>query len=248
MSLDRLTYEWRLHWKPLLLAPCTLMVACVLFALLQLSWKENIGRTYLSFAEVFLPLAAGVMAGALIVREPALELHMSVAHSYRRTSMLRIVMLICTYGCICCLLISSMSILHFWFLPRYLLAWPLFSQWLMTQFIWISPLAWFIAVGMCVALITVNSVANGAILAAFWVAELLFWGPFHDTIWLRAFYVFPTLMWIYQGDDVSLPAWYFNAFWLLPHVEQLGMALLLFFLAWFLLRNTEHLLKGTTAE
>src|SRR5215472_1412470 len=130
MSLDRLFYEWKLYWKSILLAPLALMVACVLFALLQLSWKENIGRTYLSFAEVFLPLAAGVIAGAITVREPALELHLTVVQTYQRTSILRILMLIFTYGWICCLLISIMCMLHFWFLPGYLLAWPLFCQWL----------------------------------------------------------------------------------------------------------------------
>lgn len=248
MSLDRLSYEWKLHWKSMLLAPLALMVACILFALLQLNWKENIGRTYLSFAEVFLPLAAGVIAGYLVVREPAIELHLTVIKTYQRTSILRILMLIFTYGWICCLLISSMWMLHFWFLPGYLLAWPTFSQWLMAQLIWFVPLIWFVSVGMCIALITTNSTANAAILAAFWVIELLFWGPFHDTVWLRELYVFPTIMWIYQGDAVSLPAWYFNSVWLLPHIEQSGIALLLFVLNWFVLRNTEHLLKGTTAE
>ncbi len=141
-----------------------------------------------------------------------------------------------------------MSMLHFWFLPKYLLAWPLFSQWLTAQLIWIAPLIWFVSLGMCVALITNSSIANAAILAAFWVVELLFWGPFHDTVWLREIYVFPTIMWIYQGDGVSLPAWYFNSAWLLPHIEQSGIALLLFSLSWLLLRNTEHLLKGITAE
>ena len=183
-----------------------------------------------------------------MVREPALELHLTVAQSYQRTSMLRILMIIFTYGCICCLLISIMSMLHFWFLPYYLLTWPLFSQWLMTQLIWLAPLTWFVGLGMCVALLTINSVATGAILAAFWLVELLYWGPFHDNTWLRAFYIFPTIMWIYQGDSVSLPAWYFNSVWLLPHIEQPGMALLLFLAGWFLLRNTEHLLKGTIAE
>lgn len=248
MFLDRLFYEWRLHWKSVVLAPLVLAVACVLFALLQLNWKENIGRTYLSFAEVFIPLAAGVIAGAMVVREPALELHLTVAQPYQKTSMLRILMLLFTYGCVCSLLISIMSMLHFWFLPRYLLAWPLFSQWLIAQLIWLAPLIWFVGLGMCIALITINSITNAAILAAFWVIELLFWGPFHDTVWLREIYVFPTIMWIYQGDSVSLPAWYFNSVWRLPHIEQSGIALLLFLLNWFLLGNTEHLLKGTTAE
>ncbi|GCE31269.1 hypothetical protein KDA_67530 [Dictyobacter alpinus] len=85
MSFDHLLYEWRLHWKSMLLAPVALMVACILFALLQLSLKENIGRTYLSFAEVFLPLAAGVISGSLIIREPALELQLTVAQPYRKT-------------------------------------------------------------------------------------------------------------------------------------------------------------------
>ncbi|GLV55629.1 hypothetical protein KDH_24730 [Dictyobacter sp. S3.2.2.5] len=67
MFVDQLYYEWKLHWKPLLLAPVALMLACVLFALLQSSWKENVGRTCLGFAEVFLPPAAGVIAGAIII-------------------------------------------------------------------------------------------------------------------------------------------------------------------------------------
>ncbi|GCE22408.1 hypothetical protein [Dictyobacter kobayashii] len=138
MFIDRLYYEWKLHWKPLLLAPVVLMLACMLFALLQSSWKENIGRTYLGFAEVFLPLAAGVIAGSIVVREPALELHLTVAQAYRKTVLQRMLLLILAYACVCCLLISSMSLQHFWFLPRYLLAWPLVAQWFISQLIWLA--------------------------------------------------------------------------------------------------------------
>ncbi|GCE31267.1 hypothetical protein KDA_67510 [Dictyobacter alpinus] len=101
---------------------------------------------------------------------------------------------------------------------------------------------------MCISIITLNSVTNGAMLAAFWIVELLYWGPFHDNVWLRSIYIFPTIIWIYQGEHVALPAWYLNAYWLLPHLEQIAMAVILFVLSWFLLRNTEHLLKGATAE
>lgn len=248
MSRDQLFYEWRLHWKSMILAPVALMVACVLFALLQLNLKENVGRTYLSFAEVFLPLAAGVIAGSLIVREPALELQLTLAQTYRKTTFQRIVLLMVTYGCMCCLLISSMAWLHFWFLPPYLLTWPLIFQWTIAQLIWFAPLVWFVAVGMCIVIATLNGITNGAILAALWIVELLYWGPFHDNVWLRSIYIFPTIIWIYQGESVALPAWYLNAFWLFPHLEQLGMAVILFVLAWFLMRNTEHLLKGANAE
>ncbi|GCE22407.1 hypothetical protein KDK_62070 [Dictyobacter kobayashii] len=109
-------------------------------------------------------------------------------------------------------------------------------------------MTWFVGAGMCIAIITINSVVNGAILAALWLIELLYWGPFHDNGWLRAFYMFPTVMWIYQGDTVSLPAWYFQLVWLIPHLEQLAMAFLLLLAGWFLLQHTEHLLKGTTTE
>jgi hypothetical protein len=248
MSLNQLIYEWRLHWKAMFLAPVALMIACVLFALLQLNLKENIGRTYLSFAEVFLPLAAGVISGSLIVHDPALELQLTMAQTYRKTTFQRILLLMLIYACMCCLLISSMALLHFWFLSPYMLTWPLIWQWTLAQLIWFAPLVWFVAVGMCISIITLNNVANGAILTAFWIIELLYWGPFHANVWLRSIYIFPTIIWIYQGENVALPAWYLNAFWLVPHLEQIAMAVIVFVLSWFLLRNTEHLLKGATAE
>lgn len=248
MFFDQLLYEYRLHWKSLFLAPVALMVACILFAVLQSNIKENVGRTYLGFAEIFIPLAAGVISGSLIVREPALELQLTVAQTYRKTTFQRVFLLMVIYAFICCLLISAMSLLHFWFLGTYMLTWPLIGQWITAQFIWFAPLLWFVAVGICLSALTLNSVVNGAILAAFWLIELLYWGPFHDNVWLRSIYIFPTTVWIYQGEGVHLPAWYLNNFWLLPHVEQVVMAIILFGLSWFLLRNTEHLLKGATAE
>jgi hypothetical protein len=41
------------------------------------------------------------------------------------------------------------------------------------------------------------------------------------------------------GENVALPAWYLNVFWLLPHLEQITIAVIMFVLSWFLLRNTE---------
>ncbi|QBD81427.1 hypothetical protein EPA93_37825 [Ktedonosporobacter rubrisoli] len=246
MFFARIYYEWKLHWKALLLAPLLLIIACSLFALLQLQMRENVGRSFLGFAEVFLPLSAGIMAGSMIVREPALELLLTLRHDYRAISLQRLLLIIFSYACFCCLVISIMATLHFWFLPRYLLSWPLLAQWLLAQLIWLVPLLWFVALSTCITLVVRSDIVSGSVLAALWISELLYWGPFHDLSWLRAFYTFPTVMWIYQGDAISIPAWYFNEFWLLPHLEQLAIALILFLASWFLFHNTERLLKGAT--
>ena len=248
MFSDQLRYEVKLLWKELLLTPLVAVVLLTLFAYLQTILHQDPARTFLSEAEIFLPLAAGIVTGTIVLNDPALELHLTTQNTYRRTSFLRLLMLVATTAFLSCLLISVLFLLHFWYLPPFLLSQPLIIQWLLIQLIWLSPLLWFVGAGLVSSLLLKSSVATSTLLGSIWLTELLFWGPFLNNAWLRSQYLFATTMFIYQGKDVALPPWFFNSAWLIPHSELSGTAVVLLLLGWLLLRNPEGLLKGTNTE
>lgn len=248
MVLDRILYEYRLHWKSLLLTPLIISALALLYTGVQLLIHTSPARTFLMDIEACLPLASSIMISSLIAREPALELHMTLSKTYRSTSVLRQILLILTLGCFACLSLAIFRAFNFWFLPRFILGWSPLAQWSINQLIWLAPLLWFSTAGLCLTLLTRNSAISTGILAGMWLSELVLWDPFLHNPWLRALYPFPTMMWIYQGPTISLPAWFFNPVWLYSRLEMLATALVLFIIGWLLLRNPEGLLKGVIAE
>jgi len=245
--LDRIFYEYRLHWKSLLLTPLVISVLTMLYTGVQLLLHASPARTFLMDIEACLPLAASIIISSLIAREPVLELHMTLPAAYRNTGLLRLGLLLLTFGLCACLSLGVVRMLDFWFLPRFILSWSPAAQWGINQLIWLAPLLWFSAAGLCLTMITKNSAVSSGILAGIWLSELVLWGPFLNTPWLRALYPFPTTMWIYQGPGISLPEWFFDPVWLYSRLEMLALASGLFFMGWLLLHHLEGLLKGTTA-
>src|SRR5690349_1515876 len=130
MLLDRLRYEAKLLWKQIFLLPIVTVILFTLFVYLQTILHEDPARTLLSEVEVFLPLVAGMTVATFTLQEPALELHMTVPHTYRQTSFLRLSMLIVSTAIISCVFISILTILGYWYLPPFLLSGPHVIRWL----------------------------------------------------------------------------------------------------------------------
>lgn len=248
MFFDRLRYESKLLWKQFFLLPLLTVVLFTLFVYLQTILHEDPARTLLSEAEVFLPLVAGMTVGTFTIQEPSLELHLTLPSTYRRTIFLRLAILVGTTAIVSCIFLSILTAMGYWYLPPFLLSGPQIMQWLIIQLIWIAPLLWFVGISLVLSVLLKSSVLSGSVLAGIWLMELVLWDPFLHNPWLRSQYLFSTTMFIYQGKGVALPASFFNAVWLIPRFELIGTALVLLLLGWFLLQNTERLLKGASAE
>jgi hypothetical protein len=109
-------------------------------------------------------------------------------------------------------------------------------QFLIGQLTWIAPLFWFVGTGFTLALLIRSRSASSALLGGIWTLEAIFYGYFAHVDWLKPVFLFPTTL----APGIS--------FWLSNRIELLFSALIFLLLDWFLLRNTERLLQGTTSE
>ena len=121
-------------------------------------------------------------------------------------------------------------------MPLQVDAWKVLPQFLVGQLTWIAPLLWFVAVGFCLALLMHSRSASSALLGGIWTIEAIFYGYFASNVWLKPVFLFPTTL----APMIN--------FWLLNRFELPGTALALLLFGWFMLRNTEHLLQGSTGE
>jgi len=95
---------------------------------------------------------------------------------------------------------------------------------------------WYVAVGLCLALLIRSRSASGALLGGIWIAEVLFKDFFAATDWLHPLFLFPTTL----KPEIN--------FWLTNRFELIITALVLLPLGWLLLHNTEGLLKRASEE
>ncbi|MDQ6662024.1 MAG: hypothetical protein M3Z24_13810 [Chloroflexota bacterium] len=246
MSFDRLRYELKLAWKTMILVPILVLGVVGLFVLLQLFLHQSPAHSLLSEAEVFLPLATGVVAGAIIAQDTALELHLTMPRKYQMTGMLRLLLLLSWTACLAMLCIGSIAMLKILYMPVFTQSWLPLVQFLTIQLLWLAPLLWFIALGSCLALLTQSRTACSTLLGIIWLTDILFAQSIASTSWLRPILLFPTTLTLYPATNVSQAD--FKEYWLTTRFELLGTAFVVVMLSWLLLRNTERLLKGATEE
>ena len=236
MTLDRLRYEIILMGRRVILTPILVMVGFTLFALL-LHYLKVIPARFLSAGlEMMLPLAAGVIVATITSQDLALELQLTMPKKYYRTAMARLA-LIALWSMLVALLSSAIiSVIKLAFVPTQLLRWTDPLQFIANQLTWFSPLLWFVGMGLCLAMLTRSRTASGAILSGIWLVEIVFKDFFAGTNWLQPVYLFTTTL---------TPT---ANFWLANRIEVLLMALILLPIGWYLLRNPEGLLKGSSEE
>jgi hypothetical protein len=246
MSLDRLRYEVKLMGKRFFLTPILIVAGAILMALLLTYIKTGPARFLLATAEIILPLAGGVIACTVTTQDPALELHLTAPRKYHRTSMMRLLLVLLWVGCVALLGISTLAPLKLLYPPLFILTWPPPVQWLTLQLVWLAPLLWLMAAGLCLALLIQSRTGSATLLAAIWVLEILYKDFFGYSPWLRPFMLFPSTLLAWPATNVSPGD--FNTYWLTSRFEVLGTALLLLLIGWLLLRNTERMLKGAIEE
>ena len=244
ITLDRLRYEIRLAWKPLLLAPLTLLVVVVALVALERALGQSPARLLLATAEMLLPTLAGVLVATTLANDDALELHLTTPRAYPGTGALRVATLLAWFGALSCLTLGLLAALGMLYLPDFARANP--TRWVIAQLVWLAPLLALAALGACLALLTKSRSASGALLGGAWLLDLIFVGVIAQTAWLRPALLFPATLVIYPATHASRVA--VTTYWLTTRYELLGAALLFFLLAWALLHNSESLLKGATSE
>ncbi|GER87636.1 hypothetical protein KDW_17980 [Dictyobacter vulcani] len=237
MDRQLLRYELRLLGLKVILPPVLVVLLFALLGFILHVMGVNVSHALVACQEMFLPLVVGAIVAATSLYDPALELQLALPTRYQKTAMRRF-MLVTIWACIVCFLTNSiMFFFQLAYQPAQLHSWALPMQWLGGQLIWLAPLLWFMSVGFCITLLTHSISASGAVLGGLWILEALFIKNLLPTNpWLQPLVLFPTTL---------MPE---ASFWLSNRLELLVMALILLPINWWLLRNTESLLKSASAE
>lgn len=244
MNFERFRYELQLMGKRVILTPIVVMLGFAVFAEL-LRYLHVLPARFLSAGlEMILPLMAGVVVATITSQDPAIELQLTMPRKYHLTALGRLAIIAAWTACIALLSSGIITALNLGYMPEPLHAWFAPFQFLIGQLTWLATLLWFVAVGLCLAMLTRSRAASAALLSGIWIVETLFKDLFAGTDWLRPLFLFPTTLFALKGP---LPQNLFDL-WLTNRIEVIGTALVLLPLGWLLLRNPERLLKGSSEE
>lgn len=244
MLVDRLRYELQVMGRKVTWAPILVMVGFALLADLLLVIHFPPARTLAGGMEMVLPLMAGAIAAAVTHHDQAIELQLTMPKKYHVTVLHR-VLVILVWTTIVTLLSSMITVLlklEFLPYPAQMTSPPL--QFLVGQLSWVATLLWCVGLCLCLTTLLHSNTASTTLLGCLWILEIIYRGTFVSTEWLRPFFLFPTTLLPLAGPA---PQAFFN-FWLINRLEVLGTALVLLFVGWLLLHNTEGLLKGSGEE
>lgn len=245
MFLDRIYYEIRLMGRRVFLTPILIMVGFGLFALLLKYLNADPARFLGAGLEMLLPIGAGVIIGTIAPLDPALELQLTFPHKYHRTSMGRVLLILLCSAVVAVISSALLVNLRLGFLPQTLSGWSAPLQFLIGQLTWLAPLLWCSGACLCLSLLMRSRTAGAALLSALWIAETIFKDTIIATHWLWPVFLFPVTL-VPLGAN-PLPANIINA-WFINRYELLGTALVLFLAGWWMLHNTEDLIKGASGE
>jgi hypothetical protein len=214
----------RAGW-PALLTPLAVAFVATVLATSMIANRaphHSVVRLLVAGCEVGLPLATGVGATALVGRDNAVELQLSMPTSYRATWLRRFTVtvawpaLIAAVGTAVLLAAGSWTPLH---------------RGVAALLVWMPPLIWLAALGAVLAVGLRSSAAASGLVASLWLAEQLFAGLFATTPIGRALFLFPAT-WL-----PGMPGWWIN------RTVLLGTAAALLVGMWALLTRPNRLLS-----
>lgn len=244
--VDRLCFELRLAWKPLVFTPLIFLAPLTGLVALQYALKQSPAHVLLAAVEMALPMAAGVIVTTTISQDAALELQLTMPIAYRRTGMLRMVMVTLWGSLVSALALAVVASFHLLYLPTFAHAYPALAKVVLLQLIWLAPLLWLVSVGICLSLLTQSTAAGGAMLGGIWLLDILLVGIIAQTDWLYPALLFPATLVMFPATTVSRVD--VVTYWLTTRIQLLEMAAGFLLIGWLLLHDTERLLKGATEE
>lgn len=244
MFFERCRYEFRLMGKRVILTPVLVMAGFALLAGL-LSYIHTAPARFLSGGlEMILPLMGGIVVATITSQDLAIELQLTVPRKYHLTVMLRLFIIAACAVCVAFISSVILAILGLQFIPEQVppLSTPL--PFFIGELTWLAPLLWFVAVGLCLAMLIRSRSATAALLSGIWIVETIFKDYFAANNWLHPVFLFPTTLLPLAGP---LPAAYYSL-WLTTRIELITTALVLLPVGWLWLHNPEGLLKGSGEE
>lgn len=214
----------RAGWAALLTVPvCAVLM--VLLAMLQSGDQTATARTLIAVLEVGIPLGAGVAAGSLIGRDPAVELALCVRRSYRTTVLRRLTI---TLGWAAVIAVGTSAVLAasgWWY------RWPLAPEPVLGQLTWLAPAVCLGGLGFLLGAVLRSPAATGGLVAGMWLAHQVMAGPMEARTWSRVLNLFATTRG--SGRD-----------WLANRLVLLTIGAALLVAGCLVLARTERLMRG----
>jgi hypothetical protein len=188
---------------------------------------DYLAKGLLFLLEFGIPPVAGLIAANVVADNSALELHLSLPHSYAGVIGLRLALLTLWTWLTCLIVALVVGVAGYWIAPQ-----PAPQS----AFIWFAPCLWFICGGALLTLLLRSRIASSALLGMLWIGELLFRPVFLQNTALQKIYLFLTLETIKSGSAPNA------AYWLTNRLTLLAMAALFLVGTALLLRQNEYLL------
>ncbi|GCF06982.1 hypothetical protein [Dictyobacter arantiisoli] len=235
---DRLRYEIRLMGKKVFFAPALVLIAGGCFAILLLSIKDPAARFLSAVLEMLLPLATGASVAFLTASDPALELQLTMPHTYAVTVPIRLLLLLLWNSCLAFIASSIIFMVSLVFLPQPHPPTAL-GVFFASQLVWFPSLLACTAFGFGAALLFQSRAASVGLLAGCWVVEIVFKDVIIQQFWFFPLVLFSTTLF---PDGLSFSLWQLN------RLLVLGVGVVLLLVSWPCLLFPERLLKGSHQE
>ncbi len=177
-----------------------------------------------SSLELALPLAAGVAAGSLVGRDPAVELQLTMPTSYRGTILRR---LIVSAGWAAAIAVAAAAVMvasGWW--DR----WPGAHEPLAGQLTWLAPTLCLSGLGLVTGAVSGSPATATSVVTVLWFVHLAAGSLIGQHRWSRLLYLFATTRPITDDD------------WLANRLTLVAAGVAMITLAWLLLRRPSRLL------
>lgn len=177
-----------------------------------------------SSLELALPLTAGVAAGSLVGRDPAIELQLTMPTPYRGT-ILRRLMVSAGWVAVIALAAAAIMVASGWW-DR----WPGAHQPLAGQLTWLAPTLCLSGLGLLTGALSGSPAAATSVVTALWFFHLAAGSLIGEHRWSRLLYLFATTR-ATSDDD-----------WLANRLTLVAAGVAMISLGWLLLRRPSRLL------
>jgi hypothetical protein len=184
----------RAGWTALLGPPLAVAIGIVAALANPLPGETTTARILLGALEMAVPLAAGVACASLAGRDPAVEIQLTAATSYRATLMRRLAVTL-AWTAVVAVLTAAVLIATGWWAR-----WPANHGPVAGQLTWMAPALGLSGLGFAAAAVFRSPAAAGALVTTVWALQQFFGDLAQQSAVGRLLYLFATTRGTVPGD------------------------------------------------
>ncbi|MEV6303256.1 hypothetical protein AB0M02_27855 [Actinoplanes sp. NPDC051861] len=184
----------RAGWAALLGPPLAVALGVVAAWANPLPGETTTARILLGALEMAIPLAAGVACGSLTGRDPAVEIQLTAATSYRATLLRRMAVTLAWTAVIAVLTAAVLIATGWW------ARWPENHGPVAGQLTWLAPTLGLSGLGFAAGAVFRSPAAAGALVTTVWALQQFFGDAAQQNVAGRLLYLFATTRGAVPGD------------------------------------------------